>query len=369
MALSPNDLRNFEFGTSMRGYNKEEVQDFLEQAAKAFEEAKQENLKLSMELDSVKTQLSGLRQFEDTIKNAAIDARRNADMTVENAKKEADLILEKAKSEAERLVGDKAAQLQDIESRINKADLLKRAYLGKLQTLIEGHLEMVKDLFATLPETEEENGDEIEVTDSQEVDADERPPIGSEPQDTGPIKTEEANAAEEIVVVEPEKAETESEEPQEEPVEEEVKAEETPEEPQEDKPIDPELAAALEQYTGGKENATGAIPIPTPEPEKAEEPTPEPSLEPSPVTGIVETDARAEDVPPEFIVAADDGSDPDATDRVNTDEGDHKPITSKITDADKVTEPKEPVDPDKLAAELDRVAAKFEEEMDKAAQN
>ncbi|MFQ5452850.1 MAG: DivIVA domain-containing protein, partial [Candidatus Zixiibacteriota bacterium] len=93
MDLSPNDIRNQEFSNKMRGYDKEDVDNFLEKVAEALENARQENLKLSMEIDSLNTQITGLKQFEDTIKNAAIDARRNADLTIANAKKEADLIL------------------------------------------------------------------------------------------------------------------------------------------------------------------------------------------------------------------------------------------------------------------------------------
>ena len=48
MDLSPNDIRNYEFPSQMRGYDKEEVDNLLEQVAAALEEARQQNLKLSM---------------------------------------------------------------------------------------------------------------------------------------------------------------------------------------------------------------------------------------------------------------------------------------------------------------------------------
>ena len=108
MDLSPNDIRNYEFPSQMRGYDKDEVDSLLEQIAAAMEEIKQVNLNLSMELDSVKGQLQGLRQFEDTIKSAAIDARRNADLTMDNAKQEAELLLGKAKNEAEKIIESKS---------------------------------------------------------------------------------------------------------------------------------------------------------------------------------------------------------------------------------------------------------------------
>ena len=133
MDITPNDIRNFEFGSQMRGYDKEEVDSFLDKIAYGLEEMKQESLKQSMEIDSVKTQLSGLREFEETIKSAAIDARRNADMTIETAKREGDLILSKARSEAEQILESRTSQINELENQIAKLQMSKKSYLGKLR--------------------------------------------------------------------------------------------------------------------------------------------------------------------------------------------------------------------------------------------
>ena len=127
MDLTPNDIRNYEFSSQMRGYDKDEVDTFLNQVASALEEMKQENLKQSLEVDSLKTQIAGLREFEDTIKNAAIDARRNADMTISNAKKEAELILNKAKAEGDKIVGSRSKQISDLENKIAKMEVVKKS--------------------------------------------------------------------------------------------------------------------------------------------------------------------------------------------------------------------------------------------------
>ena len=98
--------------------------------AQALEAQKQETLKLQMELDSVKSQLTGLKQFEDTIKGAAIDARRNADTLMQNARKEAELILSRAKEEAERALKDRQGEMELAEAA---AQLMQAA--AQLQTI------------------------------------------------------------------------------------------------------------------------------------------------------------------------------------------------------------------------------------------
>ena len=146
MNLTPNDIRNYEFKGQLRGYEKDAVDEFQEEAANALEATRQENLKLSMEVESLKNQLTGLKQFEDTIKSAAIDARRNADMTVSNAKQEAELIVSRANAEAEKAVESRSQEIADIEGQLNKLELTKRSYVSKLKGMISSHLELVEEI-------------------------------------------------------------------------------------------------------------------------------------------------------------------------------------------------------------------------------
>ncbi|HPC11445.1 MAG TPA: DivIVA domain-containing protein, partial [candidate division Zixibacteria bacterium] len=145
-ALSPNDIRNYEFPNQMRGYDKDEVRELLQQVAAALEDLKQENLKIAIERDTVRTQLEALKQFEDTIKSAAIDARRNADTLVANAKREVGEILNKARAEAETIVGSRADEARVLDEQITRLRMVKVSYQTKLKNLIESHLELIDEL-------------------------------------------------------------------------------------------------------------------------------------------------------------------------------------------------------------------------------
>ena len=303
-----------------------------------------------MELDSVKTQLAGLREFEDTIKNAAIDARRNADMTVINSKKEAELILSKAKAEAEQIVNTRSQQISDLENQIAKLELSKKSYLGKVRSLINSHLDMIDDIasseikreLATKPKEET-----IEVTDSSEVERGKFESIGTQPSEAPAIKTEESTADEKIVPPSPtadtDRIQTEAESSQTEPPEDEP--------PPDDAPVDPELAAALERYTKPVEPET---PVDDSPPQDSEEPE-APAEHPLPGQ-FVETTSRAEDIPEGFIAGPPGPALHDDTDKVQTEH-------PRIQDSDR---PKAEFKPEELSEELSDIADKFAEEMDRA---
>jgi cell division initiation protein len=368
MDLSPNDIRNYEFSNQMRGYDKEEVDSFLDRIAEALEKVKQDNLKLSMDNDSLKAQLAGLRQFEDSIKNAAIDARRNADSTIAAAKKEAEQMLGKAKAESEKLLGNHEKKIQELKTRLAELEATRKSYFSKLRNLINSHMQMLDE--SSIPDIKKDisgheessepkierknvytppgekatpgpaNGDNIEVTETTEVTRGEMETIASKPQHQ-PIRTEEANAAGDIVPAEDEQ---------------------NPPAPVAKKPIDPELAAALANY---KSKSQGEVQMP-----QSEAPVPRQGE-------IHETTTRAEDIPDGFVTPHMDGPS----------DSEEEPDTGKVqVSPDSQDTPTEHNDIDidtpivaektkkndsgdngiDIAQELDNVVAKFEEEMTKA---
>ncbi len=343
MDLSPNDIRNCEFSNQMRGYAKEEVDEFLDQVAIALETAKQENLKLSMEADSLKSQLTGLKQFEDTIKSAAIDARRNADMTIATAKQEADMILSKAKGDAENVMANRTRDVSDIENQITKLGLTRKSYLSKIRSLIQSHLEMVDDIESdnSMPaETGQtvESSDAISITQSTDVTTDQRESLANEP-----APEEEEPEVEDASITDSLKSAIQSDDSPEAEPEAEVEA-----------PIDPELAAALENYkkTTADEGAPASAAPSTPA-----------------APAMVETTARAEDIPDGFVAMAEEGegqSDGTATDKVPT--GEPNTVLQSDPSVLKIDEPEsapaKPLEPAHLAGELDAVAAKLDETLD-----
>lgn len=384
MSLSPNDIRNYNFPNQMRGYDKDEVDSFKDQIATTLEAQKQEALKLQMEVESLKSQLMGLKQFEDTIKNAAIDARRNADMTMQNAKKEAELVLSRAKEEAEKLISSRAHQAEHMEAQIGKLELVKKSYLNKLQNLISNHLELVEEV-ATLeapktpqmpqmpkpaaappkPSAESKKSEQdLEIVDSEEMKSSPRETVATQPSKHQGIKTEDANAASDIVTVTaPGLASAGPDTPQAPKVQDDdltdslrkvVKDEQTRGDAPKDSlgdtgdmpaanppaDIDPELAAALEQY----QHANPSAKTKSAEPKNVE---PNPIGDDNPRQGeVVETSSLADEVPGEFLAvreSADPQNDPDGSEDANA-----------------------PMDPNDLANTLDNVVKKFEEEMDRA---
>lgn len=329
MDISPNDLRTYEFQAQMRGYDKEEVRNILEKAATALEKSKQDHLRQSMEMDSLKSQLAGLRQFEDSIKNAAIDARRNADQTIAHAKREAEIMLTKARAEAEQVFGTRATRVEELEQKIISLESTHKAYIAKLRSVISSHMDMINDNAATkLDGTRTSDASPLDVTDTADITTKSRTTFASEPEAHKATHIEEANAPGKFVASLPTK-----------PV-----AQPTG--------IDPELAASLEKYA----NRSGKVPS---QPDSASS------------TDKIKTNQFSTVHEPPVAPA------PDASGRLHISSNfsspqsfEHSSINIDAATAQNQKPSQASTDgsitPDSLADELDRVVAKFEEEISKA---
>ncbi|HWR81806.1 MAG TPA: DivIVA domain-containing protein [Candidatus Deferrimicrobium sp.] len=346
MDLSPNDIRNYQFATQMRGYARDAVDAFREQMAVVLETARQEHLRLSMEVESLKTQLAALRQFEDTIKSAAIDARRNADMTVANAKKEADLILGHAKAEAEKVLGSRGRKATEIDEQITRLQLAKRSYLSKLRRLIKSHLQVLDEIASgAIGAATQES---LEVTDSTEISRGNRETFASTPDTSQPIKTEQAKAGEQIVslsmtgdAMAPAASASDGA-----PASDSFT-------PPTARSVDPELVAALRHYRHQDEPSAASTPAPHSVPETM-----------PPPASLVETKADVGEIPMTYVSADDTGR---ISVRGGTDSRGAAATAVAVQAKPVATAGDARISPDRLAEELDRVVAKFEEEMDKAA--
>lgn len=217
MELTANDIRNYEFPSQMRGYEKNEVDKVLEEIAVLLENNNQENLKLSKEVEALSIQLTSLKQFEDTIKSAAIDARRNADLTMAGAKTEGAQLIAKARAEGDTILTSRAKEVANIESQIAKLTHARESYLIKVKDMISSHLSIIDEIMEVEPPKQkiqaqlgtgkierkkiEKQPDDIDVLESSEVKHKKRETMATEPSKSPSLKIEDAQSAGKVIEV------------------------------------------------------------------------------------------------------------------------------------------------------------------------
>ena len=92
MALTPLDIHNKEFHVKLRGYDQDEVNDFLDQIIKDYENTLKENDRLADSLQQNKEKLKYFNDLKDSLNQSIIVAQEAADKVKANSQKEAEII-------------------------------------------------------------------------------------------------------------------------------------------------------------------------------------------------------------------------------------------------------------------------------------
>jgi DivIVA domain-containing protein len=138
--LTPLDVRRYDFGKAMRGYDPERVNQFREQVAEELERLGRLNQDLDAKAKGFHEQLRAFRERDKAINEALVSAQQLRGEIREQAEKEAQLILREARADGERIVEDARAEIRRLEDQIVSLERSRRAYLAQVRLLIERQL-------------------------------------------------------------------------------------------------------------------------------------------------------------------------------------------------------------------------------------
>ena len=104
MALTPLDIQNKAFSAKMRGYNQDEVDDFLDQVTKDYEDSLQKVRELEKSLKHAEEKLQYFNELKDALNQSIIVAQDTADKVKTSATKESEVIVTSAENTAKEMV-------------------------------------------------------------------------------------------------------------------------------------------------------------------------------------------------------------------------------------------------------------------------
>ena len=143
MDLSAIDVQQKTFRERFRGYDPDDVEDFLDRVV---ETLRGQELKLQQQqeqLDGLSQDLAGTKEAEEAIKRTYITAQRTSQEMVNEAQEKAQTILDQAASEVETLVGDARSQADTLvaEARNESDKMLREARAETKKTREEAAVE------------------------------------------------------------------------------------------------------------------------------------------------------------------------------------------------------------------------------------
>lgn len=152
--LTPLDIRRYDFGSALRGYDKTRVDQFRDQVAAEVERLVRLNQDLNQKSSGLVEQLRAFRERDKALNDALVSAQQLRGEIREQADREAQLLMREARAQVEKDVEGIRAEARRLEEEIQGLVKARRTYLSQLRTMVERQLAEIETAEATpLPQT------------------------------------------------------------------------------------------------------------------------------------------------------------------------------------------------------------------------
>lgn len=146
MRMNPADFQSQPFGQAFRGYNREDVDAFIERIRFEYEAVFRENKQLREEIERLKARITDYEEVERTLKQTLVSAQRTSGELRIHAEKESELIIREAELNAEKIIEEARDEARDLLGRIRQLKKQKRLIAGEIRGLLHSYLEALDSM-------------------------------------------------------------------------------------------------------------------------------------------------------------------------------------------------------------------------------
>ncbi len=143
MNITPLDIQQKQFHLGFRGYERVEVDNFLDLVREEMEALLREVTELREFRQSYDARMKELREQEETVKNTMILTQRLAEDLKENARREAALIVKDAEVRGRETTEGAQKERAKLEAELQELRRRKYHFLQDVKKVVQMHLEML----------------------------------------------------------------------------------------------------------------------------------------------------------------------------------------------------------------------------------
>ena len=168
MPIRPIDIRRKEFRNGFRGYDANQVDDFLDTVADEFERNYSENQRMREETNSLRERLQQFEDLEGSIRAALVhaeqaandlrrsanreaedvrqSARREAEDVRQNASREAEFTVKDAQARSHQMLADSASRIERVQDSYEALQDAKRSFANDFRHLLKTYMDMMENM-------------------------------------------------------------------------------------------------------------------------------------------------------------------------------------------------------------------------------
>jgi len=159
--ITPIDIQHKTFKKALQGYDRAEVDQFLDELIETLEDDAQRCAALEAEIADLRERISHFKAMEESLQNTLVLAQRTADEVKASAHKEADLIREQARLASEREIASYNDAISDVRREHQRSIEASEKTKSELRSLLMTHLALLDKTPAVLSRETIETADSV----------------------------------------------------------------------------------------------------------------------------------------------------------------------------------------------------------------
>ena len=144
--LTPIDIDNEKFGRQFKGYDVDEVDNFLARVSDDYEQLMLKNKELQDKIEEMEAILSQYKSVESSIQDTLLISKKTTDTIKREAEEEANKIIEDANKFFEEKTGNIDEEIAMREEKLKNVVNQTAIYKRKTEALLVAQLEILKSL-------------------------------------------------------------------------------------------------------------------------------------------------------------------------------------------------------------------------------
>lgn len=158
--ITPIEIRQQTFNREFRGYDRVEVDAFLNEVSKVLEKQLEINRALKEELEKTQASYNTLKEVENMLHKTLIQAEQSSKTTVENARQKAELKIREAEARSREIMQEGVESRNRAEKEIGELENRRDEILMQMQVFLQTQLDRLSTLsYRELP-SQRKNGEE-----------------------------------------------------------------------------------------------------------------------------------------------------------------------------------------------------------------
>jgi cell division initiation protein len=153
MSLTPVEIRHVGLGRRLIGYDRSAVDALLEEIEASFEDVWRDRADALDQVERLEAELARTRELETLLRNTLMSAERAADEMRSQARKEAELLVEEARSAAREIIVTAENERERIRMETRRLRSLENEIRADYRSFLVGALDRLNSVSETTETT------------------------------------------------------------------------------------------------------------------------------------------------------------------------------------------------------------------------